>query len=717
MPSRNRIPHILVCLVCCAQFVLGQQDNPIVRVETELVQTGVTVFNQQGRFVEGLRKEDFAVRVDGRPVSISFFESVAAGSSRDRNRSQPLVTKDAAGPQPIVATPVNYGRTIIFFLDDRHLSLSSLDRSRKLLHDFIEKDMRELDVVAIASSSGRIGFLQQFTDNKDVLRAAVARISHVPYIVTDYGQNPGAPMTEYLALTIERRDDPGVLNYYVQDCIKLVPTPAERRAARRSCEIQVQNRARNILIQAGQVTAGTYISLETLLRSARSVPGTKLAFVFSDGFLADTGPRGPIASDKVSRLTDLARRAGVVIYSIDARGLVSNSLDATGNVPFDPDGRLESAALREIAASQDAINALAEDTGGKALRNQNTFDRFVADALNETSRYYLLAWEPETGTGKAPQSKAIDISVIGRPDLTVRSARRYLTEATASDRSSGKRETAATKDEEAPNAILRRALADFYPKDGLPLDLSLIYLDTPANGIVMTSSIQAPSDVLSYGVNGNEQARLQLAGVVLDDRGKSIDRFATELKIGRLSSTDRTRAFERVIYNHRSILQPGIYQVRVAVRDDESGLLGSAMAWIVIPNIPSKQLSTSSLIVGLESVGKPGVANAEQTQWSVDRTFARGSRIRLIAFIYNAKLVAATTHLTARIRLLRDGQPVITMPFKSVPADSQTDLTRVPFTADIDLGEVPSGRYTLQVIAEDRAALKTASQQAVIFVR
>ena len=102
-----------------------------------------------------------------------------------------------------------------------------------------------------------------------------------------------------------------------------------------------------------------------------------------------------------------------MIYTIDARGLVSGALDATGNVPFDTDGRLESANLREIAASQDALNALAADTGGRALRNQNYFDRFINDALVETSRYYLIAWRPEANDEKNEKLRKIKISVIG----------------------------------------------------------------------------------------------------------------------------------------------------------------------------------------------------------------------------------------------------------------------------------------------------------------
>src|SRR6185295_3077444 len=90
-----------------------------------------------------------------------------------------------AGPEPSYRQ-----RTIVFFVDDRHLSLDSVGRTRKALLEFINGQMGQDDLVAIASSSGHIGFLQQFTDNKEVLRAAVARILHVPYVVTDYAANP-----------------------------------------------------------------------------------------------------------------------------------------------------------------------------------------------------------------------------------------------------------------------------------------------------------------------------------------------------------------------------------------------------------------------------------------------------------------------------------------------------------------------------------------------
>ncbi len=712
-------------ILCALMLTLGafspdafgqEAEEEVVRVNAELVQTGVSVFDKQGRFVDGLKREDFELRVDGRPVPITFFENIVAGSLRDR-LARAAAAAAAGGPVTKVAetAPSFRQRTVVFFLDDRHLSLDSVGRTRKMLLDFIDREMGEGDLVAVASASGRIGFLQQFTDSKEVLRAAVARVGHVPYVVSDYGQNPGGTMTEYMALTIERKDDPGVFEFYVSDCLKWTlkpPSTAGRGGARRQCEVEVQNRARQILLQAGTVTANTYHSLETLLRYAEKMPGSKLAFFISDGFLSDTGPRSPVGRDRLGRITDEARRAGVVIYTIDARGLISGAPDATGNVPMDPNGGLESANLREIVASQDALNALAADTGGRALRNQNTFGRFVGEALEETSRYYLIAWRPGANEGKNEKLRRIEVSVAGRPDLTVRAARGLVSggggAAAASVEAKG-----APKSEKRPADVLRQALTEFYPRPALPLQLSLIYLDIPSSGTVLTTSVQAFTGGLSYGAERREPAQLTIEGVVLDDQGKPAASFRTGLKVNPPSGEGGGRGASNVIYNHPSPLKPGIYQARVAARDERSGVVGSAAQWVIIPDLSARQLSLSSLIVGLEGVGERS-AGGGHVQWSVDKRFARGSRLRFMTFVYNA---GAAGNLSARVQVYKDGREVAATPFRKVGADAQTDPARVPYTAEINLGGLQPGRYTLQVTVEDGAANSTASQQTAFYVQ
>ena len=708
MIIRTLITFVLTVIIVCG-VALAQQDD-VVRITTELVQTGVTVLDKQGRQVDGLKKEDFELRVDGRVVPISFFENIVAGSQRDRlNRVRGKESPPAKEP-PTKEPPSDVSfrqRTIVFFLDDRHLSLGSLGRTRKTLSDFVDKEMGQNDLVAIASASGQIGFLQQFTDNKEVLRAAIARLNHVPYVITDYGGNPGSPMTENMALTIERKDDSNVFEFFVQDCLRSAPrgvTRQDRASIRRHCEVEVQNRARQIVLQAGSVTQSTYYSLDTLLRSAERMPGSKLAFFFSDGFLSDAGPRSPIGRDQLGRITDQARRAGVVIYTIDARGLMSGALDASGNVPMDPDGRLQAANAREIASSQDALNALAVDTGGRALRNQNTFDLFINEAVAETSRYYLIAWRPEAAEEKSENFKKIQITVIGRPELTVNAARGFLNTKSA-PAPAPEEDKKTAKQESKADADLRGALNDSHSTQALPLQLSLIYLDTPANGPVLTTSIQAPTDYLSYGNEGRDPAELAVAGVVLNDQGKRVAGFKTELKVNPASATESAPAPSNVIYNNRSPLKPGIYQVRVAARDARSGILGSAMEWIVVPDLSSRQLSLSSLILGLESVTQKN-AEAGQIQWSVDKRFAQNSQFEFMTFIYNG----APNNLTAQIQVYKDGRPVLSIPVKTITADKD-DPQRIPFKVRINLAGLQAGRYLLEVTVQDRNSQKSASQQ------
>src|SRR5687767_14320196 len=151
-----------VVLLLSAQVLLVAQDrkpqtsDDVLRISTELVQTGVSVFDKQGRFVEGLTKKDFELQVDGRAVPISFFESIVAGSSRDRSARR-ITQNDPVTEDPPVPPSVRR-RTIVFFVDDRHLSLDGVGRTRKTILNFINSQMGQNDLVAIASASGHVGF-------------------------------------------------------------------------------------------------------------------------------------------------------------------------------------------------------------------------------------------------------------------------------------------------------------------------------------------------------------------------------------------------------------------------------------------------------------------------------------------------------------------------------------------------------------------------------
>jgi VWFA-related protein len=145
-------------------------------------------------------------------------------------------------------------------------------------------------------------------------------------------------------------------------------------------------------MESAPATDDTLRLLEGLMRTAAQLPGRKLVFFISDGFYLSDRKTGAI--DRIKRVTDAAGRAGVVIYTLDARGIVSDAIDVTNNKPMQAGNLLNTASLGEISASQDGLTALAADTGGQSFLNTNLpMSEWVEKVMDETSSYYLLAWK------------------------------------------------------------------------------------------------------------------------------------------------------------------------------------------------------------------------------------------------------------------------------------------------------------------------------------
>jgi VWFA-related protein len=704
-----RIFLFWICAIILPLQVTAQTPSPtpqqpaddVIRVNTELVQTDVMVFDKKGVFVGGLKPEQFELTVDGKPQPVTFFEQVRAGSSREVR----LLSKEQASTESSVINETR-GRTVIFFVDDLHLEASSLERTRKTIRQFLDHEMSENDRVAIASTSGDLGFLQQFTDFKPMLQTATDRLIHHPYVVKDLTDSR-TPMTEYTALTIEKNEDPNVMDFYIERCLK---EAYPLRYRRETCEMQVKNRARVMLLQSASVILSTYASLESLMHSATVLAGRKLVFFFSDGFLLDTGPRNASPRDKLKQITDAALRSGVVVYTIDARGLFSGQLDATNNVPFDKQNRLENTAMREGTSMQDALNALAGDTGGRALRNQNYFDRWVNKILDETSEYYLLAWRPNNPDETTKEFKNIAVRVSDHPEYDVRVPRGFLPN---SPKASPK-PIAQVEGPKQAHQELQQALTAFNPPREIQTSVSAIFLDTPDRGLVLTTSVQVNNESLTYQEkDGKQVAVVDVVGVVVNDHGKAAGSFQTRLNINALGSGE-TNQDSSSIYNNRLQLPPGLYQIRVAARDPNNGRVGSAQQWVEIPNVAQGQLRLSSLLLGLQNVGPA----KEQVQFSVDHRFAQKSHLGFMAFIYNATLGQGgrtPPSLSFQARLLKMGQPVLTTRWQRVLVAAQ-DQKRIVCGGDLPLSSVPKGRYTLELTVTDELSQTTVSQRTRIEV-
>jgi VWFA-related protein len=708
---------IVVLVTLCCVVAKGQD---VIRTNTELVQTAITVLDKKGHFVEGLQRDQFQLIVDGKPRPVAFFERVASGSPRELELANLGNTNtNTAAPATPTAAPRVPGRTIVFFIDDLHLSPDSMNRSRMMLQHFLDHEMSSKDNVAILTASGQVGFLEQFTNNRAVLDAAMSRLIPRMYDAHGFSAGSSTKMTEYMAFTIDTsKTDRKVMDFYIEECMKgannFRTAQQVKALIRASCETEVKSSARAVLLQAAQITQNTYNSLESAMRSLARAPGRKLAFFISDGFLLDAGPRAANVRDKLDHVIDAAQRAGVVVYTIHAAGLVnSNFVDPGNNRPMDVQGRLDMASSGELTANQDALSAIASDTGGRALRGMNFFDKWVSTVLDETSNYYVIAWRPETEEEKLAKFKNVKITVVGQPELTVRAPKGYVAgpqpaAATATNK------PATVAKPKTPEAELSHALSDFIPSDDLPTLLSLTYLNTPANGLVVTSSIEISGSGVSYGDDGKQPASIKLAGVVLNDKGKIASSFKNQLNI----DPRKSGSSDSIFYNHHTPLAPGIYQVRVAARDEKSGRVGSAIQWIVIPDLTKSQLTLSSVLLGGQVLeDKTNAAASPHVQLSVDHTFARLSQLGYWVFVYNAKRDATgKPQISVQTQVLRDGQAVLSSPQRRV-SDAGPDLERIAFGEELALNTLAPGKYDLKVTVRDGVAGTSTSQFADFSVR
>lgn len=688
------------------------QDQDVLRVYTNLVQTDVMVFDKQRRFVNGLKSSDFELRIDGKLKPVEFFEKITAGSI---NEELQIAAARGSSARPNATTsarpaPLDRGRPIFFYVDDLHLDLTALQTTRKLISRFIDKEMGQNDEAAITSASGQIGFLQQLTDNKSVLHAALERLKIRLSSVRDF-QRP--EMSEYQAYLVTNYDR-DLTNYFIEGTIRINPGMTRDEA-----EQLVSSRARTLVQQSGTVTGNTLTGLEGLIRSANQLPGRKLVFFISGGFFLDD--RNSDSLYRLQRITSAAARSGVVIYSLDARGLVASLTDASNESQFDPTGRLLRANSSELLASQDSLNALAADTGGKVVFNTNSLDPGLVRALRETSTYYLLAWKPEHETQRASKFRRIEVKVIGRADLTVQVRRGFFDREpeTAKSVAADNSDKAKTENEaiKSPEAELRKVMLGPYPDRDIPVSLSLSYLNTPARGPMLSTALQAPKEFFSFiPANGKQTAVVTIAATVFDDKGNAGANFNNRLTI-EAPSIEALREGPDLAYGYPLYVGPGLYQVRVGVRDEKSGRSGTAHSWIEIPNLSSGQLALSSLMLGLRR--PPAISNASATtedpvELSIGHNFAPNGYLRFVVIVYNAKPAPADSQpdVALQVQVVREGQPVVTTALKRVSVDGLTDLARIPYAAEVSLSGLPSGHYLLQITVVDRVAKKSASQQS-----
>jgi VWFA-related protein len=708
-PLTRLTPSLVFLLLMVTSAVTGQTTSQpaddVLRINTELVQTDVMVFDRRGHFVDGLKPEQFVLTLNGEGKQLSLFERIISGSSAEtaQSSSNQFASPAAANSPNPVSHP---GRLIFFFIDDVHLSGESIARTRKALLHFVDHALYPEDRLAIVSTSGEIGFLQQLSNNQAVLHEAIARLDYKQNNETYAGKTR---ISEYMASRIA--DGDRRLFAYLMESVKIeygMGVGALRGDHGNDSAGQarrlLQSRLGQINTQARVATTSTLAVLQGLMNSTVGLPGRKLVFFLSDGFVVD--PRNTTSLNSLEEATRIAAQSGAVIYSIDMRGsFLESTIDASNNDYVDMTARHGGVSLGETLAPRAPLNLLASETGGRTIINSSDLNRDLDQAVKETSNYYVLAWRPSSDAERSGKAR-LEVSIEGRPDLKVRLRRAYYV---APESTSGKTSTAKAP-AATPEAELLRAMGSAQPLRALSPALSIGYVKSSPADQVLQVSLQLPRESVHFDSSAAQpKSEIDVIGAAIDDRGL----IYTFKQVLTVTPQPANQIPVPVIWTEQLKVQPDLYQVRVAVRERTSGRTGSAMEWIEVPRT-DLQLSMSTLFLGERKVQEGTLDQPQTVPVDVDHRFARSSALRFQTYVYNASRKAGAPDVWIDATVIRGNERIMVVATNRIPPDLSKDQWRLPYWSELALSQLAPGSYTLQVAATDRSS-GTSTLQRITF--
>ncbi len=626
------------------------QEEPVIRITVNLVQVDAVVTDSKGHHVTDLKPEDFEIIEDGRPQKITNFSYIRLAEPSPPTANEGP-TAPPATPAPLKREDVR--RSIVVVVDDLGLSFESMGGLRQDLKRFVERQIQPGDMVAIVRTSGGVGELELFTNDRRALLEAVNRLRWYP--MGSSGLSAMAqPWNPWTAAAL--------------------PTAANRFS-------QVTN------------SLGTLGAIGYIVNGMGEMPGRKSIILISDGLSFGPTPESdPRLVEAIRRLADRANRSAVVLYSIDAHGLQAP-------IPGPGTGGI-SATLTGIWLSQQGLEYLAQKTGGFLAPVSNRVDYSVGQILDDLRGYYLIGYKPDASRfqprdGKQPDFHNIKVRVKER-GLHVRSRSGYY----------------GYEDKPRPAESFVSALFSPFASSGVHLRLTPVFGAPPSGPrIALLLHIDARDLEFSAEPGGLHEAAADIVAFTADERGVPVDRASYKAVI-RLKPDEYEYALATgfVYTSAIRVARPGPYHVRVAVRDASTGRIGTANQFIEVPDLANRRLALSGLVVG-SPAGRP--RDTEAPGAPSFRVFRRGGALDFGCEILNARTDPATKQpaIDTEVRVFRDGKQVLaTEPKRLAVAPGNSVGTTANGSVHLDSFE--PGSYVLEFVAHDKLAKKSGNVAA-----
>lgn len=696
----------------------AKQQDPTLKLKADLVEIRAVVTDKSGKLIDNLSKEDFELLENDVPQQINFFSLETIGektvTSNPYKSDHPVEAVPRTKPTPT--------RTIVLFVDTLHLSIGSAHLVKQALKRFVNQQMTDQDLVCLVTSNGSLGLAEQFTQNRQLLRYGIERIqarvssqsSHfTPYLASMVLRDDAtAWQTAYQIMVAEGKTFPN------NRCIS--PSPVD--------ECSIRATAREILALTSINRKRALSTLKYVTDHLADLPGQRIITLFSDGFSL-MEEQGAMNTTDLQTVVTHATRSGVVIYSVDAKGLETSSFigDASFAAGIISPGFASYMSMSR-AEMQNGLNAVANDTGGRFIFNTNDLSSSVKKVLEENRVYYALAYYPNTDK-ELNKFRRITVKVKGHPEYSVRAQKGYLP---AELLKREKEEIATTPRQQLINAITAP-----LPRTNLGVAASADYLENDTDDSQVWVQVYIDGEGFDYQQqNGRFAFNFEVATLIFDKLGKmvssTVDTIEGKLLPQRLSIVKQNglRQVKRVS------LKPGVYQIRVGVRDSSSEKIGTATAWVEVPDLRKNKLAMSSIFLSESAkerapIAKPTEQTANPTKAAPTQEqefflakviqgipiFKSGHLLAYCFTVYNsASKSAVTADLVMQSEIVQDEKVI----FKS---DWQPLTGRIikqgkkglELGGLIELGLHP-GIYEIRISVKDLKSKKTLQQTSIIGV-
>ena len=259
---------------------------------------------------------------------------------------------------------------------------------------------------------------------------------------------------------------------------------------------------------------------------------------------------------------------------------------------------------------------------------------------------------------------------------------------------------------------LREFISSKVRYETLPFHMRSDFVRIDEENYLVLLTVKVPNSELQYEEKGGmHRAVLNMYGEFVDMTGVVVKSFE-EAVANEIPESELAAEIQRFsLYQRSSQLRPGRYKLQIAVTDEGSDKLGTAVHLVVVPRIGEELVATSSIIPALriETLDEPELGQFSMGSLRVfpnpESEIKQDRDLPLYFQIYNLSVDQATGTPMVDVQYVISGQGKEVSSQKDEIRDLEgSTLDVVKF---LPLEGLPEGQYSLEVSITDTINKKT----------